>query len=84
MSKDDKVLQQVLSGRGDANIRFDDLCNLLRKRGFDMRISGSHHLFRRANVEERINLQRDGSKAKPYQVRQVRLMLLKWKPGGEV
>jgi len=84
MSKDDKVLQQVLSGRGDANIRFDDLCNLLRKRGFDMRISGSHHLFRRANVEERINLQRDGSKAKPYQVRQVRLTLLKWKPGGEV
>ena len=82
MSKDEKVLQQVLSGRGDANIRFDDLCNLLRRRGFDMRTSGSHHLFRRAGVEERINLQRDGNKAKPYQVRQVRLLLLKYELGG--
>jgi len=82
MSKDEKVLRQVLSGRSDANIRFDDLCNLLRRRGFDMRIGGSHHLFRKAGVEEKINLQRDGSKAKPYQVRQVRLMLLKYKPGG--
>lgn len=84
MSKDEKVLQQVLSGAGDANIRFDDLCGLLRRRGFDMRISGSHHLFRRADVEERINLQRDGSKAKPYQVRQVRLLLLKYRLGGKV
>jgi len=84
MGKDEKVLQQVLSGRGDANIRFDDLCNLLRRRGFDVRTGGSHHVFRRAGVEERINLQRDGNKAKPYQVRQVRLLLLKYKLGGAV
>jgi hypothetical protein len=34
-------------------------------------------------VEEKINLQRDGNKAKVYQVRQVRASILKHKLGGE-
>jgi hypothetical protein len=46
--------------------------------GFDMRVRGSHHLFRRAGIEERINLQREGSNAKPYQVKQVRNVILKY------
>ena len=61
MSKYEKVLQQILSGRSDANIAFEDLCHLLRHLGFDMRISGSHHIFRKDGVEEKINLQRNGS-----------------------
>ncbi len=40
-------------------------------------------MFRKAGVEEKINLQCDGSKAKVYQVRQVRAVLLKHKLGGE-
>ena len=44
--------------------------------GFTERIRGSHHIFRKEGVVERINLQRDGNHAKPYQVRQVRMMLL--------
>lgn len=36
------------------------------------RIRGSHHMFRKTGVEEKTNLQREGSKAKAYQVRQVR------------
>jgi hypothetical protein len=39
--------------------------------------------FRRQDVEEKINLQRDGGKAKPYQVKQVRAVILKYKLGGE-
>jgi hypothetical protein len=35
-------------------------------------------VFRRAGVEELINLQRDGDKAKVYQVRQVRAVLTKY------
>ena len=35
-------------------------------------------------VVERINLQRDGSKAKAYQVRQVRNVILKYSLGGKV
>lgn len=72
MDKFKKILQQISSGKADANIRFDDLCQLLRHLGFEERVRGSHHIFRKQDVVERINLQRDGDKAKPYQVRQIR------------
>ena len=78
MGKRDRVVEQVLSGTADANVAFDDLCQLLEQLGFDVRIRGSHHLFRKSGVVERINLQRDGSKAKPYQVRQVRQILVRY------
>lgn len=58
--------------------------NLLTSLGFEERIRGSHHMFRRAGIVEKINLQREGSKAKVYQVRQVRAVILKYKLGGEV
>jgi len=51
--------------------------------GFFKRVSGGHHIFRKAGVEEKINLQRDGSKAKPYQVKQVRNVILKYKLASE-
>lgn len=70
-------------GTSDANIAFSDLINLLKYFGFEMRIKGSHHIFRKAEVEEKINLQKDGNKAKPYQVRQVRNMILKYKLGDK-
>lgn len=64
-----RLLQRILSRRSDANIRFDDLRSLLRNLGFTERISGSHHIFRKQGVAERLNLQRDNGHAKPYQVR---------------
>ena len=73
----ERLLHTILSGRSDANIRFDDLRNLLLRFGFIERIRGSHHIFRKSDVLERVNLQRDGSHAKPYQVRQVRRVILK-------
>ena len=66
-----KMLRRLLSGTSDAAIRFDDLCSLLESLGFEKRVKGSHHLFRMAGIEEKINLQRDGGQAKPYQVKQV-------------
>ena len=78
----DKLLEQILLGRSDANIRFDDLCRLLRHLGFDERMRGSHHIFRKQGVEEKINLQRDGNKAKVYQVRQVRRVILQCQGRG--
>ena len=81
--KYDKLLLEILRGVSDANIPFDDLCRLLPRVGFEQRIRGSHHLFRKAGVEERINLQREGSKAKVYQVRQVRAIILKYHLGEE-
>lgn len=77
----DKVLERVLSRVSDANIRFDDLCQLLSRLGFEMRVRGSHHIFRKAGVEEKVNLQREGNEAKPY--RQVRAVILKYRLGGQ-
>jgi hypothetical protein len=73
----DKTLRRLLSGTSDAAIRFEDLCSLLERLGFEKRVKGSHHLFRRAGVEEMINLQRDETNAKPYQVRQARAAILR-------
>jgi predicted RNA binding protein YcfA (HicA-like mRNA interferase family) len=73
----DKTLDRVLGGTADANVRFEDLCRLLEALGFEVRVRGSHHMFRRAGIDELVNLQRDGRDAKPYQVRQVRAVILK-------
>jgi hypothetical protein len=59
----DKTIEKLLRSESDANIRFDELC----------------HIFTRRGVIERINIQREGSKAKPYQVRQVRKILAQYK-----
>lgn len=77
------TLEKVLSGRSDANIRFNDLRQMLGALGFTERIRGSHHLFSRPGVREMINLQREGSQAKIYQVRQVRKILLEYGLGDK-
>ena len=77
MSRHEKLLALVLRGTSDASVSFDDLRSLLLRLGFEERTRGSHHVFRRPGVEERINLQRDGAKAKPYQVKQVRGVILR-------
>jgi predicted RNA binding protein YcfA (HicA-like mRNA interferase family) len=81
VGKHEKLLWTIFRGRADANIRFSDLQSLLLDLGFQERISGSHYIYRREGVRELINLQRDGSKAKIYQVRQVRRILLRYRLG---
>ncbi len=73
-----KLMQRLLGGRSDANIRFKDLRNLLLSLGFKERTQGSHHIYVKKGVEDMINLQREGSRAKPYQVRQVRRVLVRY------
>jgi hypothetical protein len=83
MGQYEKLLSELLRGKSDANIEFDELCQLLRRLGFDQRVRGSHHIFRKSGVEERINLQREGRKAKAYQTRQVRAVILKYGLGED-
>jgi hypothetical protein len=52
----------------------------LEKLGFDRRIRGDHHIFSMNGVEEILNLQPLGTKAKAYQVKQVREVILKYTP----
>ena len=84
MGKYEKLFNQILLGTSDANISIDELFQLLTRLGFEERIRGSHHMFRKDGILEMINLQRDGSKAKTYQVRQVRAILLKYKLRGDI
>ena len=84
MSKYEKLLFKVLVGTSDANISFNDLRGLVKRFGFEERTRGSHHVFRKEGIEEKINLQREDDKAKPYQVRQVRALILKYKLGDKL
>ena len=83
MSKLEKILEKVLRGTSDANIDFEDLRQLLNNIGFDERVRGSHHIYTKTDVIEIINRQPQGSTAKPYQVKQVRNLILKYKLAGE-
>lgn len=75
MGKYATLREKILSGVSDANIDFLALCNLLCRLGFSERIKGSHHIFSRDDIPDILNLQAKGSKAKPYQVKQVRRLL---------
>lgn len=81
MSKIENVFDSVIRGRSDTNIRFGDLIKLLESLGFVERIRGSHHIFTHPDVEEIINIQPKGSMGKPYQVKQIRNIILKYKLG---
>ena len=78
MSKADKTITKVLCGNADANIPFGDACALLQRLGFGLRIRGSHHISTRAGVEVLIDLQPRQGKCKPYRVRQVREVFIKF------
>ena len=78
-----RTLKRVLDGRTDASIRFEDLCSLMERLGFHSRSRESHHIFWREDIEELINLQRSDGNAKPYQVKQVRTVILKYGLDGE-
>lgn len=79
MGKWDNFLRRVLGGQADSNIRFDDLRGLLLRLGFDERVRGDHHVFTKDDIPEIIDLQPlPDSKAKPYQVKQVRAILRKY------
>ena len=75
----ESVLLRVLRGSSDTNIRFSEIRTLLSRLGFAERIKGSHHIFTREDVEEILNLQPRKSLAKPYQVKQVRKVLVRYK-----
>lgn len=81
MGKHEKLLNHILKGTSDANISFEGLCSLLQNIGFEIRIRGSHHIFTKDNINEILNLQPKGDKAKPYQVKQVRSIIVKYRLG---
>ena len=82
MSQFDKLLYRILSGTQDKNIGFDELCKVLERLGFACRIRGDHFIYTKEGVEEILNVQPRGKMAKPYQVKQVRDLIVKYRMGG--
>ena len=85
MTRREKLLQKVLRGTSDGNVGFDELCELLRRLGFSERQrGGSHRIFTRDGIGEILNVQPlAGGRAKAYQVKQVRQLILKYDFAGE-
>jgi len=81
MGKYEKLLDKILRGTSDNNIDFADFCILLTRLNFQQRIKGNHHIFFREDLPEILNLQPNDSKAKAYQVKQVRNLIIKYKLG---
>jgi len=67
---DKRILEKVLTGLSDKNIRFGELEKLVLNPAFDERIEVDHHIYAKAGIPEILNLQplRDGM-AKAYQVK---------------
>lgn len=72
-----KIYQDVLHGKSDNNINFNDFRNLIVDLGFDfIRQSGSHIQYYNKDINERMTIQSNKSKAKEYQVRQLRNIII--------
>lgn len=81
MATVEKLMQSIMSGTQDRNIKFKDLQKILDILGFECRIRGDHFIYSFHNLPENINIQPVGNMAKPYQVKQVRNFLLKYRVG---
>jgi predicted RNA binding protein YcfA (HicA-like mRNA interferase family) len=73
-----KTLESVLRAQG--SIAFRDLERLLLHLGFRLdRVSGSHHVYVHPKVTRAVNIQPVGKDAKPYQVRQIRDIIIEFR-----
>ncbi|MCD7954470.1 MAG: type II toxin-antitoxin system HicA family toxin [Lachnospiraceae bacterium] len=72
------IYAEIMSGVHDNSIRFGDLRKLLESSGFSCRVKGDHFIYWRGDIPEIVNIQPDGSKAKPYQVKQIRILFEKY------
>ena len=74
-----KVYDSVISGKSDNNISYSDFQNLILDLGFEYkRQKGSHTMYYHNGINEFMNIQKDGNKAKAYQVEQLRNVILKY------
>lgn len=76
MSKAEKALQKVLSGKSDHNITYDELTAVLTRAGFQLiGGKGSHHVWARESDMEMLSIPRHGNKIKSIYVKKARELL---------
>ena len=79
-----KVYEAVKSGSSDNNIGYTDFQNLILALGFDKRRQkGSHTMYYHRKAHAFMNIQKDGNKAKGYQVEQLRIIINAHNLGGD-
>jgi len=75
------LLGRLLDGTF-TNVSFVDAKRLLEALGFDeLRVKGSHHVYGRTGLAEQLNLQDRGGQAKPYQLRQLVVLIRRYDLG---
>ncbi|MCL2050681.1 MAG: type II toxin-antitoxin system HicA family toxin [Lachnospiraceae bacterium] len=75
----EKIYNAVISGKSDNNIKYRDFQNLIESLGFEFkRQKGSHATYKNYSINERMNIQAEGNKAKSYQVKQLREIILEY------
>lgn len=73
MTMNKRIYESVTSGESDHNIEYEDFQNLIVDLGFEFnRQRGSHAMYYHNGIKEFMNIQKHGSKAKNYQVKQLR------------
>ena len=77
------MVRTILGGRSDAIVPFAAPRALPRSLGCEERVRGTHHLFDKEGIVDIVNLQSRGRHAMPYQVKQVRELILKYKLEGD-
>lgn len=81
MSIQKKLFEKIMFSE---NIKFSELQLFLEQLGFNHRIKGDHFIYFQNNINEIINIQPDGNKAKLYQIKQIRKLVLKYNLGGDL
>ena len=84
MTNNEKLLLEILLFKNNKSIKFKDLCSVLEYLGFQNRIKGDHFIYYKKGIDEIINIQPDKNMAKPYQIKQIRNILLKYKLIGGI
>lgn len=82
MSQYEKLLLKILLGNQDSSISFAELQKVLDVLGFQCRIKGDHFVYTKDGIPEIVNIQPKENKAKAYQVKQIRNIIIKYKLGG--
>lgn len=72
-----KLLKRLAAGNLQ-NVAYSDFIHLMEGFGFRiLRVTGSHHIYGRPDVNELVNVQNVKGQVKPYQIRQF-LRLVEW------
>jgi predicted RNA binding protein YcfA (HicA-like mRNA interferase family) len=74
-----KTKAAILDPNKDYGHRFADVVNFLQASGWVLRAKGGHHILKRPGLAVLINLQPESNrKAKAYQIRQLRRVLVQF------